>query len=243
MGILRNRQVLLFALLSIGIGAGAQERGMGNREAVFIGKGTVSTGLSFGFDSWEASGRDGFDLLGIIQGLDGYVREADVDAQGAWFVRDNLSVGLRVGYSDTRISMDSTQLAEIDIPDRHISRQAFNGALTCRGYLPLFDGRMAALFFEGRLSGSVGYFKNYKLTSNGKEGDYDDVWKASAGLYPGISLFATRNVAFEVSLPLLEGGFRWQEQDGTTTDGTLSRAFLKFKPNPAGIRMGLVYHF
>ena len=243
MSIFQNKLVLVFALLCIGTGAGAQERGMYKGDAVFIGRGTVAAGVSFGFDSWEASGRNGFDLLGIIKGLDGYVREADVAAQGAWFVGDNLSVGFRFGYSDTRISMDSTQLADIGIPDRHVSRQAFNGALTCRRYLPLFDGRIAAMFLEGRLSGSVGYLKNYRLTSNGKEGDYDDVWKASAGLYPGISLFATRNMAFEVSMPLLEGGFRRQKQDGTTTDGTLSRAFLNFKPNLTGLRMGLVYHF
>ena len=234
---------LVFALLSIGIGTGAQERGMCNEQAVFIGKGTVSAGLSFGFDSWDASGRNGFDLLGVIQGLDGYVREADVDIQGARFVKDNLSIGLRLGYSDMRISIDSTELAGIEIPDRHVSRQAIDGALTCRRYLPLFDGSIVALFFEGRLSGSVGYFKNYRLTCNGKEGDYDDVWKVSSGLYPGVCLFATRDIAFEVSLPLLEGGFRRLIQDGTTTDGTLSRTFMKFRPNLTGLRMGLAYHF
>ena len=99
------------------------------------------------------------------------------------------------------------------------------------------------MFFEGRLSGSAGYFKNYRLTDNGKEGDYCDQWKASVGVYPGISVFATQDISFELSLPLFEGGLRRQIQDGTETDGTLTRSFINFRPGLTGISMGLVYHF
>lgn len=243
MSLFQNKILLVPVLFLVSMGISAQERGMGNSEAVFIEKGTRSVGLSFGFDSWELSGSDGFDFLGIILGLDGYARETDLAAQGAWFIKDNVSVGFSLGYSDTRASLDTTVLAGIELPDRHIARQVVDGSLTCRGYLPLFDGRILALFFEGRLSGTKGYWKNYKLTGNGKEGYWDEVWSASAGLYPGISVFATNNMAFEVSMPLLEGGMRRQEQDGTTTDGFMKRTFLKFKPGLTGIRMGIVYHF
>ena len=221
----------------------AHDRGMGNLNAVFIGKGTKSAGLSFGFDSWDASGSEGFELLGIVREIEGYVRQGSVSASGSWFVQDNMCVGFRFGYSDARLSVDSTRIADLEIPDRHFSRQALEGALTCRRYLPLFDGNIIALFFEGRVTGSVGYSKNYKLTDNGKEGDYNDLWRISAGVYPGISLFATSNISFEMSLPLLEGGVRKQQQDGTDTNGSLSCMFLNFKTNLTGIRMGLVYHF
>lgn len=238
-----RKPVLLLAVLAVCGGALAQKRGMSNPQAVLIEKGTFSAGLSFGFDSWDASGDDGYNLLGFFEGLDGYARKIDVSAQSAWFVGDNLSVGLRFGYDDTRLSVDSTKFSSLEIPDRNIIYQAFNGALTCRGYLPLFDGHIIAMFCEGRLSGSVGYSKSYRETGNGKEGVYSDIWTASAGLYPGICVFATQNVAFEVSLPLLEGGVRWQKQDGTDANGTLSRTFFNFKPKLIGLRMGLIYHF
>ena len=241
---MRKISVILLAIhITVCLNVSAQKRGMADPEAVFIEKGTLSAGLSFGYDSWRADGDKGYDLLGLLHGLDGYVRQGDVSASGAWFFRDNVSVGLRLGYSDTRISMDSVRLVEIEIPDRHISRQALNGALTMRCYLPLFDGRIVAMFFEGRLSGSAGYFKNYRLTDNGKEGDYCDQWKASVGVYPGISVFATQDISFELSLPLFEGGLRRQIQDGTETDGTLTRSFINFRPGLTGISMGLVYHF
>ena len=99
------------------------------------------------------------------------------------------------------------------------------------------------MFCEGRVSGSVGYYKSYKLTDNGKEGDLNDIWSASVGLYPGISVFATHNISFEMLLPFFETGVRWQRQTGTDSDGTLSRTFFKFKPNLVGLRMGVIYHF
>ncbi|MBP5348250.1 MAG: hypothetical protein J6Y51_05905, partial [Bacteroidaceae bacterium] len=96
-----RKPVLLLAVLAVCGGALAQKRGMSNPQAVLIEKGTFSAGLSFGFDSWDASGDDGYNLLGIFEGLDGYARKIDVSAQSAWFVGDNLSVGLRFGYDDT----------------------------------------------------------------------------------------------------------------------------------------------
>ena len=241
---MRLRIGLTFIVLVVCELISAQKRGMGNSQAVYIEKGTRQVGLSFGYDSWKADGENGYDLLGIIKELEGNVTLGDFSVLGAWFIKDNLSVGLRMGYTDARISIDTTQLAGIELPDRNIMRQDVNGALTCRGYLPLFDGHILALFFEGRFSGSSGYFKSYRLTENGKEGSYCDIWTASLGLYPGISVFATEKISFEAQLPLLEGGYKWQEQYATETGGSkLRHSFILFKPNLLGIRMGLVYHF
>ena len=54
-----RKPVLLMAVLAVCGGALAQKRGMSNPQAVLIEKGTFSAGLSFGFDSWDASGDDG----------------------------------------------------------------------------------------------------------------------------------------------------------------------------------------
>lgn len=239
-----RRMAILSIIMAMSLSVTARERGMANLQVVYIEKGTISAGVSFGFDSWTAEGDKGYDLLGIIQGLYGYVQQGDITASGAWFMHDNLSIGLRIGYTDTRVSVDSTEFAGIELPDRNIMRQTISGAFTCRGYMPLFDGRILALFFEGRLSGSTGYVKSYKLTGRGKEGSYSDLWSVSAGIYPGVSVFATDKISFEVSLPLFEGGLRWQKQNATESgDGTLMHSFVNFKPGLIGLRMGLIYHF
>ena len=74
-------------------GVYAQQRGMSNPNVVFIEKGMRSVGLTMGWNSWDTNGDDGVNLLGIITGIKGNVNLFDVGASGAWFVKDNLSVG------------------------------------------------------------------------------------------------------------------------------------------------------
>ena len=232
---------LIFASLS---GVYAQERGMGNPKAVFIEKGTRSAGLSMGWNSWNANGEDGVNLLGIITGIKGNVNLFDIAASGAWFVKDNISVGFRVGFSNARVDVDSIRFLGNEERNRHLIREVLNGAVTCRQYLPLFDGRIIALFFEGRLTGQTGFYKNYNHTARGKEGAYTGLGSVSLGLYPGVSVFATKNISFEFSLPLLEGGYTWNGESSTDyADASLNHGFVRFKPSLTGFNMGLVFHF
>ncbi len=242
---MKKGTILALCLLFVpAVGLLAQQRGMSNPNAVFIEKGTRSAGLSVGWNSWDAKGEDGVDLLGIISGVKGSVNIFDITASGAWFVKDNLSVGLRVGFSDARVDIDSTQFLGNDERDRHLIREALKGSLTCRQYLPLFDGRIIALFVEGRLTGQTGFYKNYNMTAQGKEGSYTGLGSVSLGLYPGVSVFATDRISFEFSLPLLEGGYAWNDESSTDrADATLNQGFVRFKPSLTGLNMGLIYHF
>ena len=64
------------------------------------------------------------------------------------------------------------------------------------------------------------------------------------GLYPGISLFATDRISFEVSMPLIEGGYAWNDESYTDrADASLNHGFVRFKPALTGIKMGIMYHF
>ena len=125
-----------------------------------------------------------------------------------------------------------------------LMREVLKGSLTCRQYLPLFDGRIIALFFEGRLNGQAGFYKNYNRTARGKEGTYTALGGVSLGFYPGVSVFATDRISFEFSLPLLEGGYAWNDESSTDrADAGLNHGFVRFKPAITGLNMGLVFHF
>ena len=236
--------ILALVLLLVPVCLSAQKRGLANMDAVYIEKGTRSVGLSMGWNSWNTEGSEGVDLLGIVSGLRGSVNIFDVSAVGAWFVKDNMSVGLSVGYSDARLDIDSTEFLGNETRDRHIMRGALKGSATCRRYLPIFGGKVAAMFVEGRLTGQTGYAKNYNRTTNGKEGTYTNLGSVALGLYPGISLFATDRISFEVSMPLFEGGCAWNDESSTNrADASLNHGFVRFKPALTGIKMGIMYHF
>ncbi len=92
----------------------------------------------------------------------------DVSAGLSWFFRDNLSLGVRFGYGNTSLDLNHAELLNIlKLENKHIRRETYAGALALRGYMPLFDSKIFALFCEGRLTGSFGYGKNYAETDRG----------------------------------------------------------------------------
>lgn len=222
----------------------AQERGMSNPKAVFIEKGTKSAGILFGYEHWGADGEDGANLFSLISGIEGRVNNFDISASGSWFIKDNTSVGVSIGYADLRAAVDSVDFFGNNESDRHLFRQALSGSVSMRQYLPLFNGKIIAMFAEGRLSARTGYFKSYKMTDDRKEGTYSDLGRVMLGLYPGISIFATEQVSFEVSLPLFEIGYNWQDMSGTDSgQSILNHGFVRFKPSLIALKTGIVYHF
>lgn len=240
----KKRFILLALLIAVSVNICAERRGIANPQAVYFEKGTKTVGLSFGYDSWQASGDDGVQLLAIISGVKGDVSLTDVSASGSWFIKDNVSLGVRLGYNDVSLQVDSLELSSVEIKNKHYRKQALNGSIACRGYLPMFDGKILAMFVEGRLSGQNGYVKSYENTNRGKEGTYSDLYELSFGLYPGVSVCVTDRFSFEMFLPLFESGYNWRSQTATKSDdGQLSHAFVRFKPNLVGLRMGIIYNF
>ena len=242
---------IILALLLAAAGTAplsAIDRGLGNPKSVYIPKGTVAVSLTGGYNSWKATGEEltkGIALAGVIDEVNGDVALINVSTGLSWFVADNLSIGARFQYAHRDIDINNlSMLSLVNLSNKHFRRETYSGSLAVRGYLPLFDSKIVALFFEGRLSGSFGYGKNYAETDRGKEGRYSDLYSATLGLYPGLSVFATNRIAFEVSLPFLEGGLEWDKQiKGQAHDSALARKFVNFKPGLLGISAGVVYHF
>ena len=238
----------ILAAVAFSAPLGAIERGLGNPKSVYIPKGTVAVSLTGGYNSWKATGEEltqGVALAGIIEDVNGHVNLANAGAGLSWFVSDNLSVGARFNYAQRDIDINNlAMLGLVNLTNKHFRRETYSGSLAVRGYMPLFNSKIVALFFEGRLSGSLGYGKNYAETDRGKEGRYSDLYTVTLGLYPGLSVFATDRIAFEVSIPFLEGGLEWDKQiKGQAHDSALTRKYVNFKPGLLGISAGVVYHF
>ena len=245
-----KRKTILTLLLAVLCAAplSAFDRGLGNPKTVYIPKGTVAISLTGGYNSWQATGEEltqGIALAGVIDDVNGHVNLIGASAGLSWFVADNLSLGAKFSYANRDIDINNlAMLSLVNLSNKHFRRETYTGSLAVRGYMPLFDSKIVALFFEGRLSGSFGYGKNYADTDRGKEGRYSDLYSATLGLYPGLSVFATDRIAFEVSLPFLEGGLEWDKQiKGQAHDSALTRKFVNFKPGLLGISAGVVFHF
>lgn len=223
----------------------AIDRGLGNPHSTYIPKGTVALGLSGNYHSYNAGGEQGYSLYGLVTDLSGQITTAGASASLACFVADNMSLGLRFQYAHTGIDLDNASMMSLlTLSNKHVATETYTGALAFRGYLPLFNSKVLALFGEARLNGSMGYNKDYENLDRGKVGSYADVSSLSLGLYPGVSVFVTDCIAFEVSLPLLEAGYEWTRQiQGQAHDAAGSHAFAQFQPGILGLHLGINIHF
>ena len=193
-------------------------RGIGKATALFVPKGTVSFGLTASYNSYDlgsAADDAGYKMfLSLLDGVYGNMTSCGIAPAVSYFIADNTSVGLRFDYSKSVLGLGSASLAlgdlmSLDINDVNYLKQSYSGSLTLRHYMSIADSRRFAIFVEGR--GTLGYAQsmNYQREGDDKYGTYQDIYKASLSLVPGVVCFVMDNAAFEVSVGVL--GFDTQK--------------------------------
>ena len=224
------------------------DRGLGNPKSVYIPKGSWQFGLAGGYNNFTAGGLNNAQsatFLGLISDVKGNISFANASALTYYFAANNLGLGARFGFNYTGVNVDKASLMSmLDLSNQHTDVKTFAGSLAARYYIPLFNSKVFALFAEARLNGKIGYDKSYQQYEAGKTGTYADIYSISLGVYPGVCLFLTNNVAVELSLPLLEGGYEWDKQiTNNEPAGLLGHTFVAFQPGLLGINLGITFSF
>lgn len=228
--------------------ARTMNRGTGNIQSPYIEKGSWLIGLAGGYNNYNTgnlNSAQGAAFLGLITDVAGNATFANASVSGYYFPIKNLGVGIRFGYSQTGVNLDSAKLAAtMDLSNYHTEIMTLSGSIGARYYIPLFNSKVFALFAEGRINGKRGFSKDYQQYENGKAGTYSDVYSLSLGVYPGMCLFVTNNVAVELSLPLLEGGYEWDKQiTNNEAQSFMGHAFAALQPSLLGINLGIIVSF
>ena len=227
-------------------------RGIGKATTLFVPKGTVSFGLTASYNSYDlgaAADDAGYRMLfSLLDGLDGSMTTCGVAPQISYFFADNTSVGLRFDYGKSSLGLDGANLSlgdlmSFNINDMYYLKQSYSGSLTLRHYMSIADSRRFAIFVEGR--GTLGYAqsKSYHLEGEDRFGTYQDIYKASLSLVPGIVCFIMDNAAFEVSIGVL--GFDTQKVKQVTNQveySEMKSSGANFKINLLSINFGMSFY-
>ena len=99
------------------------------------------------------------------------------------------------------------------------------------------------MFTEVRAAGGYGQSESYNVDGDDKYGTYQDIYKFSLGIVPGLAVFVTDAVAFEVSVGLL--GFNWQKVEQTTNQvdkSVMTSSGANCKINLMSIDFGLSFY-
>ena len=249
-------------ILCTGISAWAQseqtaaepfDRGIGKANSLFIPKGTVGGGLSVSYSDYQiGNGSDdaGYKMLvSLLDNVHGGMQSFGLAPYISYFIKDNLSLGLRFDYDKSGYNIDAADIAlgdlmTLNITDMNYLKQGYSGSLTLRNYMPIADSKRFAMFAELRATGAYAQSQSYKTENGNKYGTYQDIYKGSLSVVPGLCCFVTNEAALEVSVGVL--GFSHQKTVQTTNQVEVSQMIqnsASFKINLFSINMGVSMYF
>lgn len=242
------RRLPLIAI-SLLLSAFAAQGNDGDKSSCYIPKGTRGAGLSFSYNDYSIGDNAGYNaLFSMIEDIKAASLSWSFSAMGTYFIKDDISVGLRLNYDRTSIDLESANLSLADLGlslgnHYHLDHQ-YTLALATRYYTPLGRSGKLAYFTELRAKGGFAQGKTYMLNEGRKEGTFQT--KYSAGIYavPGVSLKVSDNVAVEACLEIL--GLDWQKTVQLTNqvDRSVMTEFgINYKVNLLSTELGIVLYF
>ena len=229
----------------------AFDRGLDNSGSIFIPKGMMTVGSSISFNHYSIGegGAEGYDIASLLTGIQGKLSTVRVSPAVMYFVKDNMAVGARLGYSYTSMDVDNAAIeldtdTNFDLSNHYYAGQSYFGSAVLRNYLPLFGSRIFAMFNEVRLGGGITQSKTYRLDEGEKDGTYSDGYKINVGLYPGLTAFLTNNFSFEVSLGVLSVSYTRDTQTRNQVEtSSYSHFGTTYKPDLLELNFAMMYHF
>lgn len=245
---------LLFLFLSVMLwGAGVQplraERTIYDRGIemkTFIPKGQWMVGATF---SYNEHVDDNFEFMSVLKDItsDGYTFK--VTPLVSYFVKDNISIGVRFAYgrSITNLGNLSLELGDdlsFSVDNFKSVSNTYTGALFARMYLNLGDSKRFGLFSEGRVA--YGYSESNSSSGTGADlsGVYQLKHNLNIGFSPGITCFMDNHVAVEASVNVAGLNFNWYDQTRDQVEkGERHSSSASFKINLLSVDIGIVFFF
>lgn len=211
---------------------------------VFVPKGTVMSGLSFSYSNYDFGN---FKFL-VIDKLTASGATFGLAPHVSYFIKNNLSVGARFDYNSSNFSLGgaSVNISDelgMDFTNYNILSRSYFGSVTLRNYLPIGRSTRFGFFTEVRLSGGYGESKQYEVVDVHKYGTFQKSIQLELGLIPGMAVFVTNDVAFEVSVGVL--GFDYKKVTQFTNqvyEGSYEKSGANFKINIFNIEFGVTFY-
>lgn len=178
---------------------GRYNRGLFNY--LYIPKGTWQFGLTASYG--EFSSQD-LELISVLSDLDFSGNTFSIKPSINYFIRHNLSVGLRLGYTGSRgnldhLSVDFDEDLNFDIEGVKYRNESYTAAITLRQYIGLGRNSRFGVFNEVELAFSSGNSRFHRFYDSKPKVTRTTYMDARLNFSPGISVFIMKNVAFNVS--------------------------------------------
>lgn len=214
-------------------------------EDVFVPKGQWIFGGTISYSEHE---NDKYKFI-IIEDWSGKGYNIRPTLFAGYAFANNTVAGFRLEYDRSLLEINSLDLnlgddLSFSIDNAYNLRQTVTASIFIRNYISLFKSRRFGLFNDVQIS--VGGGRGKLTTGNGEtlKGTYEEISKFHIGIMPGLSVFATDNVALEVSVGVLGFTSTWIKQvTNQVYEGTRNSNNGSFKINLFSIKLGISFYF
>lgn len=223
---------------------GRYDRGLSN--FLYVPKGSWKVGLTASYGQFNS---EDLELLGLVNDVDLGVSGFSIKPYFAYFVRNNISVGMRFGYTTLKGNIDSFKV-DIDddmnfsLHDISYNNESYTAAFTATQYIGITRRGRFGVFNEMELaftSGSSDFKRPYGGEPRITHTNYTE---AAINISPGVSVFIMKNVSFNISFGVFGFHLRHEKQseNGVST-GNRTTSGANFRFNIFNINFGLGVHF
>lgn len=222
---------------------GRYDRGLFN--FLFIPKGQWSFGLTASYGEFSSSDLEVFDVISDFD-FTGHV--FSIRPYMSYFVKNNLSVGLRLSYTSGKGSLGSLKVdidddMNFDLSDVMYRNESYTAAITLNQYFGLSRRGRFGVFNEVELafsSGNSDFQRKYDGVSRLTHTTYST---AALNFSPGVCVFLMKNFSFNVSFGVFGFKIRSEKQtvDGVKA-GSRVTSGANFRFNIFNIALGIALH-
>ncbi|MDF9831113.1 hypothetical protein [Parabacteroides sp. PF5-6] len=237
---------LLLGCCLMSVSAAPREKiDRGIEQKTFIPKGQWMAGASFSYLEYEA---DNYQWI-VLEDLDLVGYSFKVSPTVAYFIRDNIAVGGRVGYSRTLTDLGKLSLSlgddlNIDIDELHMKNHSFLTTAFVRTYLNLGNSKRFGLFNEMSVTYSYGQGNSTNQLRDEPKAVHETKNALNFGVTPGLVCFINDYIAVEASVDVLGLDFKWNKQTiNQVEEASWRSSGANFKINLFSINLGMAFYF
>lgn len=222
---------------------GRFDRGLFNY--LFIPKGVWQAGATVSYGQFSS---EDLQLLDLLTDFDFTGHTFSIKPYVSYFIKSNLSLGMRLGYSNSHASLGSFNL-DIDddlgfsISDLGYSAESYTAAVMMRNYVGLGRAGRFSIFNEVELAFSSGNTSFRRPKGESLSETHSTYMQAALNFSPGVCVMVMKNVSFNLSFGVFGFNLKSEKQavDGVA-NGTRVTSGANFRFNIFNINFGLGVH-
>jgi hypothetical protein len=216
----------------------------GIKNGVFVPKGAWMGGCTFSYNE-HVSENIKFLIIDNINS-EGYTFK--VNPFVGYFLRDNVAVGLRVGYSRTLIDLGTLDVnlgddLSFKLRDNSYQAHQLSSSAFLRTYMAIGGSKVFGFFNDLRLTYSYQQAKFAQPDDNGSDiarGTYQVKNGFQLGAAPGLTAFVTNYASVEVSVDVVGLNYSWVRQTTNQVETSkMHSSGANFKINLFSVNIGM----